>query len=335
MSSSRNKMIAYTQLSNFRSLHGRAFPLVDSGLEEPRGIAFDTEHSKLYVADYGAQSIYRYDVYVQHGYHFNGTTMIRLFVGSDRLTVATNVNVSYIHLDSRHNLYFTDASQNSVNKMPAALVKAIAEGSGQGANLQYVTESVLVSVASTAQSSEMLVSQLTASSSSSGSDSSGTSSSNSGSDGLVFSLYDDTVSSPSVSTPGPVCTSGSSLFWGNTVGGTVNGSVVKGSINPLPPVLLGTSSSLPPFPTQVLSSETANVTGVAATGSMVLWSDAVTGRDLSQLTIACVHALQFGRAQVVTSAFKVPWMGRVFLLLLPQWQCVIPHMHTTRVKQII
>jgi len=64
ISSPTEKKVVWTPLVNFRSSEGRAFVLVDDGLSEPKGIAFDDRRGLLYVADSGAKAIFRYTVII-------------------------------------------------------------------------------------------------------------------------------------------------------------------------------------------------------------------------------------------------------------------------------
>eukprot|EP00403_Amphidinium_massartii_P010927 CAMPEP_0178414324 /NCGR_PEP_ID=MMETSP0689_2-20121128/22978_1 /TAXON_ID=160604 /ORGANISM="Amphidinium massartii, Strain CS-259" /LENGTH=396 /DNA_ID=CAMNT_0020035611 /DNA_START=102 /DNA_END=1289 /DNA_ORIENTATION=+ len=267
ISSATERNIAYAELQNFQALSTRAYPLVDTGLVEPRGIAFDRERSNLYVADYGAQAIYRYSVMLDHDYVQNGTSMTRLICDAGRETLLEGVNTSYVHVDRAGNLYFTDATHNSVNKVQAATLQQMFDGSLQGADLRYVNERTLVSVSGSEANAQLA--PVTASAASAGDTASSTLLE-------IHQLYDGTVHSHA-SLPGPVGTSGNLLFWGNQRGGTVNGSLIRGETEPRVPALQGSGSEPAPFPTLIASRSGTNATGLTVTSNMVLWSDAGLG----------------------------------------------------------
>mmetsp|Transcript_64342 Transcript_64342/g.119603 ORF Transcript_64342/g.119603 Transcript_64342/m.119603 type:complete len:399 (+) Transcript_64342:52-1248(+) len=267
ISSATEKMIAYTELENFRAKFGRTFPLVDTGLVEPRGIAFDRKRSNLYVADYGAQALYRYKIMLDHNYVHNGSKMTRLIPESGQLTLLEGVNTSYVHVDSTGNLYYTDFSTNSVNKIEASTLESLFEGSVQGSSLEHVDEKTLASVAGAQENSKM---------SSSGSETSDTETAGDSGEMRIRQIYDGSVNS-SASLPGPLCTSGQMLFWGNTREGSVYGSLIRGEAEPHVPALQGTSSEPAPFPTAVVAYDGDNATGLTITSNMVLWSDAKAG----------------------------------------------------------
>merc|ERR1719162_1519939 len=64
ISSPKEKKVVWTKLDNFQTTEGRAFSLIDTGLSEPKGIAFDHINGYLYVADSAVKSIFRYTVLV-------------------------------------------------------------------------------------------------------------------------------------------------------------------------------------------------------------------------------------------------------------------------------
>merc|ERR1719230_2263175 len=109
ISSPTEQKIVYTELVNMHSVHGRTYPLIDSGLGEPAGIAFDRERGDLYVADRAARKIFRYSILVSDKPNSldgnNGTSLISDGI---RLTVMEGRDVSWVAVNQNGDILYSD-----------------------------------------------------------------------------------------------------------------------------------------------------------------------------------------------------------------------------------
>lgn len=118
LASSRSEgTIVWCELKNFRWTLGQTFPLIDSGLVEPSGLAFDPELGNLYVADPGASSVYCYRLALVGG---------KLTTVSSRMTILTNRSVDWISVDPDDSgVLFSDRKSNTINKINAVTLDDI------------------------------------------------------------------------------------------------------------------------------------------------------------------------------------------------------------------
>jgi len=83
--------------------------LIDTGLSMPQGLAIDNAQKFLYVADPDAKAIYRYRL----DFGENGSLIQD---GSKRVAVQ-NIEARWVAIDGIGNLFFTDESKNTINKV--------------------------------------------------------------------------------------------------------------------------------------------------------------------------------------------------------------------------
>jgi len=129
-SSKSEGKIAWCELKNFRWTLGQSFTLIDAGLVEPAGIAFDPLLGNLYVADPGASSVYGYRL---------ALVKRKLTTVGTRFTILTNRSVDWISIDPGDNsIVFSDRNSSTINKISAATVNELAYGEIIAENLPVV-----------------------------------------------------------------------------------------------------------------------------------------------------------------------------------------------------
>lgn len=246
--------VLYTQVENGISTSGQTFPLVTGGLKEPKGIAVDTTHGNLYIADAGAQKIYRYGLVVANG---------GLETNGVRTIVVENATVDSVACDLLGNLFYTAGSTNNINKLPYHTIKHMEERLFDSSVLEIVSAKKLAGEAAGAEAQKLkktgsammsappkdLVEE----------------------DGKILSLYEAKIND-FVMEPGAIQVDGPALYWTNKKNGTKAGTVVRGDVNPKPPVNGGNASKVEPFPATVLSLESESAYGMVKTHSSILWS---------------------------------------------------------------
>jgi len=216
ISSPTEKKVVWTTLKNFESSDGRAFALVDSGLSEPKGLAFDHKKGHLYVADSGARKIFRYTVLADT----SGSTPM-LSTSGVRLTIVQDHPVEFVTVDEHSNLFYTCSETNNINKIEANVLDQLAQGKFLASALQIISEKSLEAqkVLELAMEKEK----------------------ESSDDGLptdppevephILSIYEAKVN-PHVSQPASIWADGADLYWTNQKDGTTAGTVVKGQVLP-------------------------------------------------------------------------------------------------------
>lgn len=259
-SSPTERKISYTELKNFKSTDNTMHALVDSGLGEPVGIALDRDRGNLYVADRMAQKIFRYDLLVEEDHEWGGETNYRLVVGGMRLTILAGRNVSYVAVDVSGDVFYSDESSNSVNRITQQVMNDIAAGIYIAEDLQVVSEKTQEATGSQAVSTNML----TVATDASTTDPPDT-------QPQILSIYEASVN-PHVSRPGGVWSDGLNLFWTNQVNGTGAGSCMRGEVDPQPPMLMAAGDQPAAFPTATLSNISAVSHGVTKSNNFVFFS---------------------------------------------------------------
>lgn len=263
VSSPMEKKICWAELKNMKSTKGRVFPLIDSGLGSPNGIALDRNNGLLYVADFATREIYRYDLGIEHTTNSDGTLSYNVVSQGVRLTVVEGKRVRWLAVGPRGDLFFADEDTNSVNRLPFPSIQMIASGELLPGNIETVTEKNEEAIAAAAaaqaeQNPSTNLQQIT--------------DKDAYETGKIFSLYEASAS-PHVTTPSGIYTDGTFVYWGNAGNGVAKGSLVEGEVIPEAPLTLSTSGGAAAFPTTVLSSNTNTVQGVTKTRSSVVYSD--------------------------------------------------------------
>lgn len=246
--------ILYTQVENGISTSGQTYPLVTGGLVEPKGIAIDTTHGNLYIADAGVQRIYRYGLVVANG---------GLETNGLRTIVVENATVDSVACDLQGNLFYTAGSTNNINKLTYHNIKHMEERLLDSSALVIVSAKKLAGEAAGEEAQKLkktgseimsarpedLVEE----------------------EGKILSLYEASIND-FVMEPGAIQVDGPALYWTNKKNGTKAGTVVRGDVNPKPALTGGNTSKIEPFPASVLSVESEAAFGMVKTHSSILWS---------------------------------------------------------------
>jgi len=217
ISSPAEKKIVWTTIKNSVASEGRAFALVDSGLSEPKGMAFDHKRGHLYVADSGAKKIFRYTVLVDVS-----SASPRLSTSGVRLTVVQGHPVESVTVDDHGNLFYAAPDTNNINKIPRNVMQRLAKGEFRPDSLQIVSEKTLE--AEQATKAALAKQRANQSNATELVDTPSV-------QARIYSMYEAKLN-PHVSSPTAIWADGSDLYWTNTKDGKKAGTVVKGKINP-------------------------------------------------------------------------------------------------------
>jgi hypothetical protein len=272
ISSPSQQKIVFTELKNFQSTTGRTFALIDSGLVSPSGLSFDRDRGALYVADKGAQKIYRYHIYKQDD--GNG---LKLITDGVQLCIMENVTAEWVFTDVNGDVFFTDEAAQTINRIPVGVIKLLAKGRYAASDLQVIPESQLVNQSASAakdSSSTAFVEEAA-----------------SDNPPQVFALYQASIHS-NINVPAGVASDGVRLYWVNGAQGQTHGSVAEGEVDPQAQTANGQTTS---FPSLTLTNASATAYGVAKTNTMVFYSTASNG-------LGTVNGLMPGTNAVVSFA---------------------------------
>lgn len=252
--------IVYTELRNFQSTTGRTFPLVDSGLGQPCGLAFDHKRGSLYVADRQFQKIFRYSVYVDQ----SGPSAM-LATDGVQITVLENTPVQWVAVDPAGDVIYSDSVAKTINKIPANTVQLLASGEISAAQL------LPISLADQQAQAKITTAQ--------NSNSSGAAQSSASDSTLpqanILVLY-EAKSNPSVVAPAGIATDGNHLYWANSAGGTSGGAAVRGEVHPRRLIQLP-GVNAPTFPSVSLTNATDSAQGVVRSNKMLFFSSNASG----------------------------------------------------------
>ncbi|CAK0883156.1 unnamed protein product [Prorocentrum cordatum] len=247
MSSPAEQKVSYTLLQDPEVPAAAILPLIDSGLGEPHGIAYDPIGSILYVADFAEEAILCYRIGVQKCARNDCTLEYELVVDSVQMHVAYSVKTSWVSLDHYGNLFYSDEAKKSINRIDIMLLRKIHAGLVTGEQLKHSHESQLAKAAGATPdqakkvtiTSEYLELMETS----------------------IVSLY-EAGAGANIGTPAGVASDGVEVFWTNQEGGIVNGSVTGGLVEPQ-----AISKTI------TVANVTANAYGIALTSTQVLFTD--------------------------------------------------------------
>jgi len=257
--------VVYSELKNFKSLTGRTFALVDSGLAEPAGLAFDNDRGLLYVADRGMSKIFRYRVLLQE----SSSGGLALATDGVRLCVMQGHPVEWVTVDPSGSIYYTDTGANTINRISFDVLEKIGEGSYQCGDLKVVTQKEQMAKAETTAASALTLNAADRVSEGP----------TDAPDTLpeIFTVYEGSVN-PHVAVPSGISSDGNRLWWGNKVEGNRAGSVVQGEASPQPSLLAPDNvTGEQTFPATALTSLVDTTYGVAHSNTMVFFTANKTG----------------------------------------------------------
>lgn len=252
------KKIVWTTLRNFESTEGRAFSLVDTGLVEPKGLAFDRKRGHLYVADSGAKKIFRYTVLAD----LTGSQPA-LSTSGVRLTITEGHPVEWVTIDNDGNLFYTAPDTNNINKISNDVMRRIAKGEFTASTLQIVSEKKFEAQQRASAVIELKRKRLLLKT------------------GIkafptdappvkphIFSIYEAALN-PHVSSPASVWADGPDLYWTNQERGTTAGTIIKGEIDPKS---VPSSKGPKPFPAVAMTYVSKGAYGLSKTPKMMFFT---------------------------------------------------------------
>jgi len=268
ISSTTERKVVYTEMGNFKSKTGRTWALVDSGLVEPRSIAFDRQRGFLYVADRGAGRIFRYQVMVKQDRGGDSLNQYSLITDGMQLTIRAVPNVEWVAVDATGSLFYTDPGARAIYRIPNQVIDMLGEGEYGAGDLQLVGQTQFQ--ANLFQEAQRQLSEL---------DSTRSQMRPTDPPDAVpelYALYEGSQNSH-VSAPSGVVSDGVRLYWVNGANGTSQGTVVMGEANPQPRLGTANSTTPPAFPAVALTNATPTAYGIAKSNTMVFYSTNVTG----------------------------------------------------------
>lgn len=220
ISSPTLRKIVYVQLRNFHAVGNMGLPLIDSGLVEPCGLAFDGVHGGLYVADRGQQSIIRYAVRVKRD---SADPSRRIVEAGQGVVVLQGRDVEWVSVDVRGDVFYSDPINNNIGRIPLSTINELAFGTTSAELLSFVSmKDVQAGASGSSAANQTAQATLHATPAAIHIlDQPRT----------VYVLYEGSVN-PNVGTPGGVASDGRHLFWTNTNGGLESGTVCTGDLAP-------------------------------------------------------------------------------------------------------
>lgn len=240
--------VTYADLVNFKARANRVFPLIDSGLRAPTGIAVDKSRSMLYVTDPDAQKIYVYNFHVDVSKEGN----VEVTTRGSRYTILQSLRSRWVAVDAEGDLFYTNEDEGQVCTLKFVVIKKLINGELTPEALKTTTKDALEAKADAAASKgqkegELAMKSLWQTDS-------------------IFVLYQKGGNN-NVTTPSGIYADGINIFWGNLANGKEKGAVVVGQAKP--GVVEGASS----YSSLKLASNTNEVWGVVKTRTSLIFTD--------------------------------------------------------------
>lgn len=105
----------FAKVSYYRLPDSTPYPLIDSGLRSPQGIAVDHKSTTLYVADPDLDKVLGYKLRVDNG---------QLQTVGEPKVVASKVEARWVAVDGMGNVFFTDELTNVIMKVSSVDIEA-------------------------------------------------------------------------------------------------------------------------------------------------------------------------------------------------------------------
>jgi len=256
VSSTAEKKIIYTVRQDLVPGETTPFTLIDHGLKSPKSLAFDQNNGFLYIADSGAEKIFRHTVILDSTGHGLTTTHFQL-------TVVKNCGpVEWITLDDAGNLFYSAPKTNNINKVSAEVLAKLTTGEIQAHSLVVMSQKVVeAQQLATDLKTKIWKSQGNASNALQPTDPPPFAP-------HILSIYEAKLN-PHVAQPGAIWAEGADLFWTNQKDGTTAGTVVQGQANPK---VVTTKTGPAPFPAKALTKISSGAVGLAKANGVIFFS---------------------------------------------------------------
>ncbi|CAE7326223.1 mycA [Symbiodinium sp. CCMP2592] len=153
VTSPQERIVSYSQIGDdYSAVKGLVKPLIQGGVDLPKGVAFDARHNRLFVADPGLKRIKAWTLSLERCLSpaekagllgtgassdpfvtddAEGPTRCDLpwtLRASEEVTILTDVFSEWVSLDHNGNLYYSDQDRKSVNKLEASLLLNLVHG---------------------------------------------------------------------------------------------------------------------------------------------------------------------------------------------------------------
>lgn len=117
------RKVCYTQVEDVNAaLMNKVFPLIDGGLIQPKGLAYDKQRSLLYVADLDARRVMQYEI---RGVVHTDTLQKGLKTVGTPIVIVQDADVRWVTVDDEGNLYWSEQASNSVNKLKREILSML------------------------------------------------------------------------------------------------------------------------------------------------------------------------------------------------------------------
>lgn len=286
VSSPMERKVSYAQIKNFKSVGNTVLPILDAGLVDPYGVAWDAPRSALYICDAAQKKIFRLTLKAFKCLRQCKGLDIQLQIDGDICTVVEGVISQWVSVDETGNLFFTDQESNAVNKLPAEAIELMVKEKLLPKDLKKTTEPEMEGEEAVKESiSETLLAAAE------DDNATKTTPSTTPQPPSIFQLYAKGVSD-NVGTPAGIAASGEELYWTNQQGGFTAGAAVKGKTDPRVKALnaieqgeesgsgnatdtskAADSEEKPTFPSSMITNITGSAYGICLTSSKLVFTD--------------------------------------------------------------
>eukprot|EP00933_Yihiella_yeosuensis_P050129 TRINITY_DN47895_c0_g1_i1.p1 TRINITY_DN47895_c0_g1~~TRINITY_DN47895_c0_g1_i1.p1 ORF type:complete len:503 (+),score=121.28 TRINITY_DN47895_c0_g1_i1:130-1509(+) len=294
MSSPRERKVSWAQVSDdFKAVGGHVKPLVDAGLALPQGIWYDPQRSRLFVADPSLKKILSYYIEVDRclsqldkigvfGTGANADPMATdasspgsplacdlewNLVALEPVIILDNVIASWVTMDAKGHLYYTDQEKKSINRIDAALMSDILRGDIKSSEVKRRSQEEAAAFVAMAEGARQM--QIGGAKSNSSSDS----------DEEEQAIFETSVIeifqaslSDNVAAPASIASDAVDVYWTNEDDGEKAGTVAAGAASP-EATAAGTGAAA----TGALTKAGNKGYGIAVTYNAILYSDAGAG----------------------------------------------------------
>ncbi|CAJ1349109.1 unnamed protein product [Effrenium voratum] len=297
ISSPEERIVSYAQVSDdYTAVKGLVKPLLQD-VSIPKGLAYDAQHSRLFVADPGARRIRAWKLFLERCLTPEEKAGMLGAAVTDPFTTDAaegptacdlpwtlragheDVSSEWVSVDKDGNLYYSDQNKKSVNKIDATLLLNLIHGEIQPAELKHrpagraFAESLrqegkeaMEVKAGLADAGEALTDSVKGAAGMLGSASATAISAvlPTVSDDSILELF-QAADSPHVATPGGIASDTVQVYWANQDHGFEKGSIGTGFAAP--------SLSAEGPKTGKLTNQTEHSFGLAVTRNAVIFSD--------------------------------------------------------------